>query len=88
MLRNGVLTDVLRGSHRIIILGPSTNLMIIDRKQPRNEGDEINELIRALVAGRRHSEEHIRDRLESSENVSRRLFLTLACRTCSRNLGA
>ena len=48
MARN--LTDVLRGSHRVIVLVPASNLMVIDREEVRHQRYEVDELLTWVAA--------------------------------------
>jgi len=41
--------DVLTGSHRVVVLVPSSDLVLVDGKQPRNKGDEVDELLGSLA---------------------------------------
>ena len=37
--------DVLRGGHWIVVLAPSGNLMVVQKQQPRNKRNEVDELL-------------------------------------------
>jgi hypothetical protein len=43
--------NVLTGSDGVIVLVPSGNLVLVDGKQPRDETDEVDELLRGLAGG-------------------------------------
>lgn len=40
--------DVLRGSHRIIVLAPPSYLMVIYEQQPGDQGDEVDKLLTGI----------------------------------------
>jgi hypothetical protein len=44
------LTDVLGGSHWVIVLVPASHLMVIDREEVRHKRDEVDELLTWVAA--------------------------------------
>ena len=55
--------NVLRCSHGVIVLVPASDLVLVDGQQPRDQTDEVNELLRGLRGS--CSEVGLRDRFES-----------------------